>query len=87
MERATFLKVGHHGSGYASKHAFIAAVLPRYAVISVGRHNLFGHPAPATIDTLQQAGTVIFRTDHCGAVTITPRDGSEIAIETMLPCV
>ena len=51
--RATFLKVGHHGSGYASKPAFLAAVLPRYAVISVGRHNLFGHPAPATIDTFR----------------------------------
>ncbi len=85
--RATFLKVGHHGSEYASKSEFIAAVRPRYAVISVGRHNLFGHPAPATIDTLQHAGTVIFRTDQCGAVTMTPRDGREIAIETMLPCV
>jgi competence protein ComEC len=38
------LKVGHHGSAYSSSPEFIAAVHPRYAIISVGRHNLFGHP-------------------------------------------
>jgi competence protein ComEC len=43
---ADVLKVGHHGSAYSSTATFIAAVRPRYALISVGRHNLFGHPAP-----------------------------------------
>ena len=46
--RCEILKVGHHGSSYSSTRAFIAAVAPQYAVISVGRHNLFGHPAPIT---------------------------------------
>jgi len=49
---ADVLKVGHHGSAYSSSPEFIAAVHPRYAIISVGRHNLFGHPAPLTIETL-----------------------------------
>ena len=43
---ADVLKVGHHGSAYSSTAAFIAAVHPCYAVISVGRHNTFGYPAP-----------------------------------------
>lgn len=68
--RAELLKVGHHGSAYSSTPAFIAAVHPRYAMISVGRHNLFGHPAPSTLTTLARAGAALLRTDRCGAITI-----------------
>lgn len=65
------LKVGHHGSRYASTPAFIAAVHPHIAIISVGRHNTFGHPAEDTLDTLAWAGTSIFRTDRCGGVVVS----------------
>ncbi len=74
--RADVLKVGHHGSAYSSTPAFIRAVSPRYAVISVGRNNLFGHPAPTTLETLQHAGARVYRTDEDGAVT-TDTDGGE----------
>jgi len=70
--QATLLKVGHHGSAYASTPAFVSAVHPKIAIISVGRRNHFGHPAPRTLATLRNAGTIVFRTDQCGAVTITP---------------
>ena len=70
--RADVLKVGHHGSAYSSARGFIAAVRPRYAVISVGRRNLFGHPAAATLATLRNAGTTAYRTDRCGAVIVEP---------------
>jgi competence protein ComEC len=68
---ADVLKVGHHGSPYSSSPQFIAAVHPRYAIISVGRHKMFGHPAPSTIETLQRFGSQIYRTDENGAVTVT----------------
>jgi competence protein ComEC len=80
--RADILKVGHHGSQYASTPVFIAAVHPRIAIISVGRHNTFGHPGPSTLSTLARFGATILRTDQCGAVVITI--GMEIS--TMLPC-
>ena len=51
--RADALKVGHHGSRYASTASFIAAVQPKLAIISVGRHNTFGHPAPSTLHTFE----------------------------------
>ncbi len=73
--RAEVLKVGHHGSAYSSSPEFIAAVHPACAIISVGRHNLFGHPAPTTIEKLDDCGIQIFRTDENGAVSITT-DGS-----------
>jgi competence protein ComEC len=81
---ADVLKVGHHGSAYGSSPQFIAAVAPRYAIISVGRHNLFGHPAPSTLATLQRFGARILRTDEDGAVTVIT-DGANIAVSTMLP--
>ena len=81
--RADVLKVGHHGSAYGSTPAFLAAVHPRYAVISVGRHNLFGHPAPVTLDALQNAGARIYRTDEDGAVVIAT-DGTGVGITSMI---
>lgn len=77
---ADVLKVGHHGSAYSSSVDFIAAVHPCDAIISVGRHNLFGHPAPSTIETLRQSYTAIYRTDENGAVTVTT-DGKVTKIQ------
>jgi competence protein ComEC len=73
--RADVLKVGHHGSAYGTTQAFLDAVSPSVAIISVGRDNLFGHPAPSTIDALRRRGITIYRTDRDGAVTVTT-DGS-----------
>ncbi len=82
--RCDILKVGHHGSAYGSTPAFVAAVRPRYAIISVGRHNLFGHPAPATIATLQRFGATIYRTDEDGAIAIET-DGTHTSVVPTLP--
>ncbi len=77
---ADVLKVGHHGSAYGTTPAFVRAVSPGAAVISVGRDNLFGHPAPATIATLERAGAHVYRTDVDGAITIGS-DGSRFSVE------
>src|SRR5260370_14566311 len=79
---ADVLKVGHHGSAYSSTRAFIAAIHPRYTLISVGRHNLFGHPAQTTLTTLQQLGATVYRTDHCGAISVEAEPA--ITITSML---
>jgi competence protein ComEC len=80
---ADVLKVGHHGSAYGTTPAFVRAVHPTSAVISVGRHNLFGHPAPSTLRTLRDAGVRVYRTDRDGAITITV-DGARTAIDAFL---
>ena len=67
---ADVLKVGHHGSAYSSAPSFIAAVKPRHALVSLGRHNLFGHPAATTLATLRLAGATTCRTDLCGAIIV-----------------
>ena len=68
--RADILKVGHHGSAYASSPGFIAAIRPRLALISVGRHNLFGHPSERTLAMLHSTGSTVYRTDRCGAIEV-----------------
>jgi competence protein ComEC len=82
--RADVIKVGHHGSAYGTTPEFVRAVAPRDAVISVGRHNLFGHPAPSTIATLESAGIHVYRTDKDGAITIDS-DGTSDTIARFLP--
>jgi competence protein ComEC len=67
--RAQLLKVGHHGSNTSTSPELLAAVQPKYAVISAGAHNPFGHPRPEVLERLTNAGTHIFRTDVEGAVS------------------
>jgi len=81
---ADVLKTGHHGSAYATSPEFIAAVQPRLALISVGRHNLFGHPARSTIANIEATNAQVYRTDTCGAVMLTIADDLHLA--TMLGC-
>ena len=64
------LKVAHHGSKYSSSSAFIEACSPEIAVISVGKHNFYGHPAPDTLKRFDSYGCDVFRTDEEGAVII-----------------
>ena len=67
--KSDLLKVGHHGSATSSSPAFVHAVKPRWAIISVGAGNTFGHPRPETLEQLQQEGVFTYRTDRNGAVT------------------
>jgi competence protein ComEC len=69
--RADVLKVGHHGSRTSSTPAFLSAVAPREAVVSVGCRNRFGHPHPVTLEALAAAGARVWRTDRDGAVVVT----------------
>jgi competence protein ComEC len=67
--RADLLKVAHHGSATSTTPEFLAAVHPRFAVISAGYHNSFGHPRQVVLDRLQAAEIHTYRTDLQGAVT------------------
>ena len=75
---AAVLKVGHHGSSTSSSDAFLAAVNPRLAVISVGADNLYGHPSADVLAALGRAGARTLRTDSAGTIVIRT-DGSRIS--------
>ncbi|MGG1689688.1 DNA internalization-related competence protein ComEC/Rec2 [Heyndrickxia ginsengihumi] len=63
------LKVGHHGSKTSTSEAFLNQLSPSIAVISVGKHNRFGHPNKEVIERLKAHHIVIYRTDEQGAIT------------------
>lgn len=79
--RCTVLKAAHHGSKTSSSAAFLQAAQPKIAVISCGRYNRFGHPAPSVLQRLQATGAQTFRTDLDGAVEITS-DGQACWVQT-----
>ncbi len=64
------LKVGHHGSKYASSTAFLKLVSSKAAIIEVGAKNRYGLPSPAALSRLQLSGAKIFRTDEDGDIEI-----------------
>lgn len=65
---ADVLKVAHHGSAYSTSSLFLEYVSPEEAVISVVANSPYGHPAPATLERLEDYGCIIRRTDHEGAI-------------------
>jgi competence protein ComEC len=64
------LKVGHHGSAGGTRPPWLRELTPRVAVVSAGRGNRYGHPAPEVIARLGGAGIPVYRTDRGGTVTI-----------------
>ena len=65
------LKVGHHGSKNSLTEEEALTLKPEIALISCGAHNRYGHPAMETLNTLEHAGSTVFRTDTEGAITCT----------------
>ncbi|BFU97145.1 MAG: putative Competence protein ComEC/Rec2 related protein [Nitrospira sp.] len=79
QEPVEVLKVPHHGALSSLNREWIVSLRPRYAVISVGRHNPYGHPAAAVLDAYRSQGIPILRTDRDGGVWITG-SGPETAL-------
>jgi len=68
---AEVLKIGHHGSRFSSSNAFLAAVHPRLAVISVGKDNHYGHPNPEALERLKNAGIPVRTTMEEGEIDLS----------------
>lgn len=68
---ADFLKVGHHGSRTSTSLEFVQAITPRYALISSGQGNKYGHPHDEILDRLSSLNIEILRTDERGTIVFT----------------
>lgn len=74
---ADVLKVGHHGSNTSSSKKFLQAVNPKYAVISDGKDNDYGHPNKETLERLDNLGICVYRTDLLGSIMFVS-DGNHV---------
>jgi|GEM_PF-5341434 len=80
--KVDLIKMPHHGSSeHSDLNRFIRTFMPDYAVISVGAGNIYGHPHQQTMDLLDQADVVYYRTDLNGDITVKS-DGKTLSIET-----
>ncbi|HEU4685715.1 MAG TPA: DNA internalization-related competence protein ComEC/Rec2 [Nitrospira sp.] len=65
------LKVPHHGAASSFRADWITSMHPSHAVVSVGRHNPYGHPARSVLDSYESLGIPLWRTDRDGGIWIT----------------
>lgn len=79
--RATVLKVGHHGSKSSTSQSFLNKVNPKYAVISVGKDNDYGHPKQDVMNRLKAKNIPVYRTDENGTIVATS-NGKEVKFST-----
>ena len=79
--RADVYMVGHHGSGSSTSELLLNAVQPKYAVISCGTGNDYGHPVQEVLDRLWDKDVSVFRTDEQGNILMTS-DGETITWNT-----
>ena len=68
--KADIIKIPHHGSKTSSTRELLERVLPKIALIGVGKDNLFGHPSSETIDKLDELEIKTYRTDINGEIMI-----------------
>ncbi|KOA19369.1 hydroxyacylglutathione hydrolase [Clostridium homopropionicum DSM 5847] len=79
--KSDVLKIGHHGSSSSTSNSFLNKVSPKYAIISVGKNNDYGHPHKPTMERLKSKGITVYRTDECGTIIATS-DGITISFNT-----
>ena len=80
--KADVLKVGHHADAASSSAAFLKAVSPKIAVISVGKEYLDSLPAQDVLDRLGAVNAAVYRTDKEGTIVVTS-DGRAIHVRCM----
>lgn len=83
LRRCTLLKVGHHGSKTSSSEEFLERVSPRYAFVSYGVGNRYGHPSQEAMQRLKKRGIQTYETGKQGALSLKT-DGTKVTLFTFL---
>jgi competence protein ComEC len=81
--RSDIVKVAHHGSKTSSTTAFVAATHPSFAIISVGRTSVFGHPHKEVIDRWRVSGAEVMTTGERGTISVIT-DGKSLTVSTFV---
>ncbi|MBN1585349.1 MBL fold metallo-hydrolase [Candidatus Uhrbacteria bacterium] len=80
LPSADLLKIGHHGSRFATTAPFLEIVRPKDAIIQVGEKNTFGHPGHGVLLRLRHVGAEIWRNDRNGPIRAVP-EGKGFGVE------
>lgn len=74
------LKAGHHGSKYSTDSLWLAAVTPKVVVVSAGKGNSYGHPAPETVTRIEKSGARMVSTIEQGTIEFES-DGARLRLK------
>ena len=74
------VKIGHHGSNTSSSKNFVNKTHAKYAIISVGAGNSYGHPHDIVLKRWEEINAKIYRTDLSGTIIIST-DGDNLSIK------
>ena len=77
---STILKIGHHGSKTSTTEEYINYVRPKWAVISSGKNNSYGHPHKEVLDTMNKFSIPVLDTCNNGRITFHS-DGKNFFLE------
>ena len=70
LPKLEYLIAGHHGSSGSTGDVLLQATRPDYVLISAGRNNRYGLPAPVLLERLEKYGCTVLRTDRNGTLVI-----------------
>ena len=79
--RCDVIKAGHHGSRTSTGYRLLYEAQPKYAVISCGADNEYGHPHDDTLSRLRDADVIVYRTDLNGTI-VCRSDGVNLTFTT-----
>jgi competence protein ComEC len=82
LEAVDALKIAHHGSASSTSLPFLASTAPRWALVSAGRANGYGHPSEATLRRLGRRHAVVLRTDRHGWIRMSWRPSGPFRLTT-----
>jgi competence protein ComEC len=77
IPQVDLLVAGHHGAADSTSNVLLQQVKPKTVLISVEADNAYGHPAPETLQRLENSGAKVLRTDELGTITITYETGRD----------
>jgi competence protein ComEC len=78
--RAHVLKVGHHGSATSTGELLLRTTRPGIALVSAGRRNRYGHPAPSVVQRLERHDVRLLRTDEIGNITVRANRAGDVRV-------
>ncbi len=74
------LKAGHHGSRTSTSNEYLDCVKPRYAVISSGKNNRYGHPHKETLEHLAAHNIIVLNTAESGTIVFESDGGEPVRV-------
>ncbi|HEC32996.1 MAG TPA: MBL fold metallo-hydrolase, partial [Candidatus Kaiserbacteria bacterium] len=75
--KSDVLKAGHHGSRTSNSESFVVSVNPKFAIISAGKDNKYGHPNADVMDIFKRLNIKTINTADVGTIIFTS-DGTTI---------